>query len=477
MKLDDGPVLLCPSLPRKSYNPFDSDDDPLDSPATRADNVLTIDDPIHFGMESFDRSIDTLPFHVNGVDLPWGEPILVHPSVVESAMKVDGIDNNGLLEKGIEFCTDKDVVEFVSPDLVVGFKEGSYQSVKDICIDDGVPSQGKTWAETKEHVGKDLFDLLDFGSYDNGDSYKHVEDSHLADHERLNSSAENGCPIDEGAEGLAKMAGPDIQQVSTVLDSLDHSDAETRFSAGERVMGGRVDGAAESAGNGPAESNHDLVSEARLNRDTTSDDGREVSEILAAADTHEVQTKDLVPSLRMPSVSGGMEAEIRIAESHNEEAMPSTSSEPSELPELVDGATSSMSSSPPVYVIDSASAAVVSNSLDYGKEAGKTTQLDVRPPISQTMTRDRIAYVEPDQRCHGETSFSAGMHPPSSITFMGQLAYSGSASLRSESSIGSARSFAFPVLQTEWHGSPVRMTKADQKQQKGWLESVVCCRF
>ncbi|KAL2905282.1 Protein BREAKING OF ASYMMETRY IN THE STOMATAL LINEAGE [Bienertia sinuspersici] len=72
------------------------------------------------------------------------------------------------------------------------------------------------------------------------------------------------------------------------------------------------------------------------------------------------------------------------------------------------------------------------------------------------------------------------MPPPSSITYMGPVAYSGNISLRSESSAGSTRSFAFPVLQAEWNSSPVRMAKADQghfRKQRGWVHSLVCCKF
>ncbi|CAN6447084.1 unnamed protein product [Victoria cruziana] len=67
-----------------------------------------------------------------------------------------------------------------------------------------------------------------------------------------------------------------------------------------------------------------------------------------------------------------------------------------------------------------------------------------------------------------------------SITFSGPVQYSGSISLRSDSSATSARSFAFPVLQSEWNSSPVRMAKADARQfrkHRGWRMSLLCCRF
>ncbi|KAF7009569.1 hypothetical protein CFC21_024087 [Triticum aestivum] len=59
-------------------------------------------------------------------------------------------------------------------------------------------------------------------------------------------------------------------------------------------------------------------------------------------------------------------------------------------------------------------------------------------------------------------------------------AHIGNTSLRSDSSTTSTRSFAFPVLQTEWNSSPVRMAKADRRRfrrDRGWGFRVLCCKF
>ncbi|XP_044966817.1 uncharacterized protein LOC123426961 [Hordeum vulgare subsp. vulgare] len=59
-------------------------------------------------------------------------------------------------------------------------------------------------------------------------------------------------------------------------------------------------------------------------------------------------------------------------------------------------------------------------------------------------------------------------------------AHIGNISLRSDSSTTSTRSFAFPVLQTEWNSSPVRMAKADRRRfrrDRGWGYRVLCCKF
>ncbi|KAJ1412099.1 hypothetical protein SESBI_20740 [Sesbania bispinosa] len=81
----------------------------------------------------------------------------------------------------------------------------------------------------------------------------------------------------------------------------------------------------------------------------------------------------------------------------------------------------------------------------------------------------------------GESSFSAVVGPVSSrISYSGPVPYSGSISLRSDSSTTSTRSFAFPVLQSEWNSSPVRMAKADRRhyrKHRGWRQSLLCCRF
>lgn len=81
--------------------------------------------------------------------------------------------------------------------------------------------------------------------------------------------------------------------------------------------------------------------------------------------------------------------------------------------------------------------------------------------------------------CNGESSFSA-VGVSSHICYSGPVPFSGSISLRSDSSTTSARSFAFPILQSEWNSSPVRMAKADKRhhrRQKGWREGLLCCRF
>ncbi|KAI3817122.1 hypothetical protein L1987_10911 [Smallanthus sonchifolius] len=101
-------------------------------------------------------------------------------------------------------------------------------------------------------------------------------------------------------------------------------------------------------------------------------------------------------------------------------------------------------------------------------------------PKLQDLGSDNVANVNMVHRGEGESSFSVAGHVSEHIAYSGPMAFSGSTSLRSESSTTSTRSFAFPILQNEWNSSPVRMAKADRRRlqkHRGWRHGILCCRF
>ncbi|KAI7725339.1 hypothetical protein M8C21_029687 [Ambrosia artemisiifolia] len=101
-------------------------------------------------------------------------------------------------------------------------------------------------------------------------------------------------------------------------------------------------------------------------------------------------------------------------------------------------------------------------------------------PKLQDMGSDNGAMIRQVHRGEGESSFSVAGPVPEHITYSGPIAFSGSTSLRSDSSTTSTRSFAFPILQNEWNSSPVRMAKADRRRlqkHRGWKHGLLCCRF
>ncbi|XP_024987331.1 uncharacterized protein LOC112522449 isoform X1 [Cynara cardunculus var. scolymus] len=98
----------------------------------------------------------------------------------------------------------------------------------------------------------------------------------------------------------------------------------------------------------------------------------------------------------------------------------------------------------------------------------------------QEETSDNVTESNQLQHGGGESSFSVAGTISGLITYSGPIASSGSMSLRSDGSNTSVRSFAFPILQTEWNSSPVRMAKVDQRRSKkhrGWKQTLMCCKF
>ncbi|XP_004301097.1 PREDICTED: uncharacterized protein LOC101293793 [Fragaria vesca subsp. vesca] len=64
--------------------------------------------------------------------------------------------------------------------------------------------------------------------------------------------------------------------------------------------------------------------------------------------------------------------------------------------------------------------------------------------------------------------------------YSGAIPSFGSISFRSNSSTTSSRSFTFPIISSEWAGSPVRMAEADMRQlqrHRRWGMRFLCCTF
>ncbi|KAJ6848025.1 uncharacterized protein M6B38_116005 [Iris pallida] len=96
-------------------------------------------------------------------------------------------------------------------------------------------------------------------------------------------------------------------------------------------------------------------------------------------------------------------------------------------------------------------------------------------PRTEGATSDGATTATPSSFLHlmqGESNFHGPSFLSGPIANSGHIPYSGSISIRSDSSTTSARSFAFPILQSEWNSSPVKMAKARRHGRK-----LFCCRF
>ncbi|KAI5072050.1 hypothetical protein GOP47_0012156 [Adiantum capillus-veneris] len=85
--------------------------------------------------------------------------------------------------------------------------------------------------------------------------------------------------------------------------------------------------------------------------------------------------------------------------------------------------------------------------------------------------------VETSTCFSGQLAFSGALTYQGLISYSGQVAYSGNISHRSDSST-STRSFAFPILASEWSASPVKIGAPDPRffrQEKKW-HLCSCCK-
>ncbi|CAH8383454.1 unnamed protein product [Eruca vesicaria subsp. sativa] len=103
-----------------------------------------------------------------------------------------------------------------------------------------------------------------------------------------------------------------------------------------------------------------------------------------------------------------------------------------------------------------------------------TTSQEPNMLVGDSLVEDKLS----SSGC-GETSFSVAEAVSISghISYSGPVVVSGRLSVRSDGSTTSGRSFAFPILQSEWNSSPERMAKAEKRRLKGWREILLCCRF
>ncbi|XAR51249.1 hypothetical protein NMG60_11005819 [Bertholletia excelsa] len=110
---------------------------------------------------------------------------------------------------------------------------------------------------------------------------------------------------------------------------------------------------------------------------------------------------------------------------------------------------------------------------DVGEE--KYHKVSISEVISATEARCSIG--------HDNGGIKSMTHDPlssSSIAYSGPISHSGSISFRSNSSSNSTRSFAFPILSTDWNGSPVRMVESKGRHLKKHRRrgiGFLCCKF
>ncbi|KAF9624458.1 hypothetical protein IFM89_011466 [Coptis chinensis] len=425
-----------------------------------------------------------------------------------------------LYEKETKFYTDKSVTECELPELVVCFKEGDYHVVKDIVIDDGLPSLNKFLVDNGE-VHNDKFFSSHSGLDVDGDLTKEI----LGNVPRISNGtnpfiecddtsdvAKNSCAesfIQNGEEnfdetGNVDNAAPTFKGTNPFVERDSKTDA-ANISGFEDFIEKEEENLDDSLNLKCASPNLNGTNpflECDGQVDVTEKSGCESMIGNGEGDTDErmsgifdekmmpetvllAQEVDAGNSLEPSNLDGSKNQQQSNQDTSKEHSadsmMPSAAEELNHLNQAEEVPFNNQVEKGSItYDFDSSSPATSGREEDF--EKSESVQTLNRPSIEEETLDSRTASSRSFfiQHGYGETSFSAEGPLSGPITYSGPIPYSGSISLRSDSSTTSTRSFAFPILHSEWSSSPVKMAKADKRQfrkQQGWRRSLLCCRF
>ncbi|KAG5521325.1 hypothetical protein RHGRI_033769 [Rhododendron griersonianum] len=294
---------------------------------------------------------------------------------------------------------DNNVMQDELPEFMVFYEENDYRVVKDICIDKGVPLKDKIVIERENDDG--LCTFLLFDENQNGDATKEREDSDLLSSNGSKSSSENDYKED------------DIQEWGT-------KDYEVNM---ELLLEGALKSLLE---------NH-LV-------DDIGNDGGSFALVQTGEENYSATDKTVenVPrekslkSLLESPYSDGTEVQWQSVK------IPCSESE-CKAPSLVSTAAVPIKSS---SVND---LSYDSNRDENSDDVAAPLKSDSEPASHEDAISDISAVGSEIQKSQGESSFSMAAPVSGLITYSGPMSYSGSVSLRSDSSTTSTRSFAFPM--------------------------------
>ncbi|GMI75304.1 hypothetical protein like AT2G03810 [Hibiscus trionum] len=398
------------------------------------------------------------------------------------------------------FYMDKSVMECALPELVVCYRESTYHVVKDICIDEGVPTQDKF--------------LFDSGVDEKSNSHFLPSESDQ-DSKLLKEKSESDISKEVGS------MPPEENQTDDDIDNDCGSNKNLHADICTQDVSLSLEENEPNKGNPCQSDSKDLILTREMKDDTmkiiTDDVPKEVftlGELLSMPELSTLNSKAMASDYR----SNGIEQQC--FENSREKEVTVT-------PPLV-SADKELNNSGKETSLSAAASGSVAEELDSGK--GEATRFSSGEEstsnglVSEVCDDNKLAAQNiacgsdssaptngKDEGCHnldreppetggtpklegttdlplsnnllhgfGESSFSAAGQVTGLISYSGPIAYSGSLSLRSDSSTTSTRSFAFPILQSEWNSSPVRMAKADRRhyrKHRGWRQGLLCCRF
>ncbi|CAL1360102.1 unnamed protein product [Linum trigynum] len=361
------------------------------------------------------------------------------------------------------------------PELMVCYEDNSNHAVKDICIDEGVPLQDKF-----------LFDM----SMDEG-----YLSTFLPPEKAVACVEVLKEPVEVISVPKSSVAGPEDEDLPSIefKDAKDMGFVNVEFHS-ERSMQNKEVEEKEASDNSNALKRSlslgDLLAlpEPGENSSNSLDASKMPDENQASAATYEGHEND---SMGASSVDPSM---ISVSKQDKQEGVTTATTPASTKSESPKGSSVQENEEHERHSLDSVSdelADDVVGRLSFEGRARNAAAPVITPQsekekllssddsdLVKTLISPRIGGTD-SQPNSNRLQYNQG---ESSFTMVGSepVPYSGSISMRSDSSATSTRSFAFPVLQNEWNSSPVRMAKADRRhfrKHRPWRQGLLCCKF
>ncbi|KAM4121322.1 hypothetical protein ACJW30_03G199500 [Castanea mollissima] len=482
MKLDSEPVFCHKALGHKpDSKPFEYNDNAIHT-AMKSGNLIMKENQkrLSCDLKGTERGTGELPYDLDDRN-GWAATNFDCSLSIDN-LKIENQDEvrdfvaspihssreTGPFDKDSDVVMDKSIMECELPELTVCFKESTYHVVKDICIDEGVPSQEKILFESVTDE-KTLCIFLPAEK----DQNKELDSADQCDPKDLMATGEDSADtnVNDVSKEMSlpgeKLPIVDMGTYTSYYKSSNNDEVEQQpfqVCAEEAILANHVlISAAEESNNSSKDSilaNSTLVSASEESNNSRGDSMLASTTLVSAVEELNNSSGDQM--LASPDL-------VSSAEESNNDNGDAVSSSPTKVSAAEETNVSGRKLS-------------LENG-DNGLETKKMSELENGISDTQTVSRQlqhgqgEVSFSAAGQ---GEESFSAVGTLSSLINFSGPVTNSGSISLRSDSSTTSTRSFAFPVLQSEWNSSPVRMAKADQRcfrKHRGWKQGLLCCRF
>ncbi|GAV79538.1 hypothetical protein CFOL_v3_23003 [Cephalotus follicularis] len=475
MKFDNEQVLCHSTLARRpDSKPFEYHGKAMDSTGLKSENGVMKDNQkrVLSFLKGKEGNAECLPCERNESKLDC--PVVANYST----------NDNESFEKHSVFYFNRSVMKCELPELILCYKESPYHVVKDICINEDVPSKDKNLFFES---GVDEKSVCTFPP----DMDQNIESTEGKPFDMpipvaMKASAEN----DSDKDINDKYDIPDLMPIGEVQD--DATDKNANDIPKQKISLGDMLSMEKLHSENTFSKSCDVVSKNAEQLSVQSSSEKTVASSLASLSTSDESNN----SGNRTEESNNDSEDLTLASPTLVSATKESDSGRDEMvfvsPAIVSASEESANSSFSNDLSYNSKVETGSITFDFNSGAPAASDRKECPQITEseclddTQSSSRLEDADiqlvtsQTQHSHGESSFSTAGPISGSIIYSGPIAYSGSVSLRSDSSTTSTRSFAFPVLQSEWNSSPVRMAKADRRhyrKHRGWRQGLLCCRF